>query len=70
MLIQYAFPRFASFPDDNIFHQGDPPVHYSHRMRRYLDSKRPEKWIGTGGPVEWTARSSDLTSCESSCSDI
>lgn len=30
-------------------------------MRAYLDSEFGDKWIGRGGPVNWPARSPDLT---------
>ena len=30
-------------------------------VRNYLNRKRPNKWIGIGGPVSWPARSPDLT---------
>ena len=42
MLIHYAFPRFASLRNEYIFHQDGAPSHYSYRVRRYLDNKRPE----------------------------
>lgn len=64
MLIHYAFPRFASLPDDYIFHQDGAPPHYSNRVRAYLDNKRPDNWIGRGGPVAWPPRSPDLTPCD------
>ena len=41
MLIDYAFPRFASLQDEYIFHRDSGPAHYFHRMRRHLYNKRP-----------------------------
>ena len=64
MLINYAFPRFASLRRDYIFHQDGAPPHYSNRVRNYLNRKRPGNWIGRGGPVEWPPRSPDLTPCD------
>ena len=70
MLIHYAFPRFASLRDDKIFHLDGAPAPYSRRVTRYLENKRPENWIGEGGPFERPARSPDLTPCDSSCGFI
>ena len=64
MRIHYAFPRFTSLGDDYIFHQDGATVHYSYRVRRYLDNKSPENWVGRGGPVEWPALSPDLNPCD------
>ena len=64
MLINYAFPHFASLRRDYIFHQDGAPPHYSNRVRNYLNRKRPGYWIGRRGPVEWPPRSPDLTSCD------
>ena len=64
MLIHYAFPRFKFLRNDHIFHQNGAPAHYSHHVRRYLDNKRHENRIGRGAPVEWPARSPDLTPCD------
>ena len=50
--------------DDYIFHQDGAAAHYSLRVRTWLHNKRPENWIGRGGPVEWPARSPDLTPCD------
>ena len=49
------------------FHRYGAPAHYSHRVRRYLDNKRSEYWIGRAGSVEWPARSPDITPFDSSC---
>ena len=53
MLINYAFPRFASLRTDYIFHQDVALPHYSNQVRNYLNRKRPGNWIGRGGIVEW-----------------
>lgn len=41
-------------------HDGAPP-HYHADVRRYLDNWKGNNWIGRGGPIEWPARSPDLT---------
>jgi hypothetical protein len=37
------------------------PAHYSIRVREFLDQQFPGHWIERRGPVEWPARSPDLT---------
>lgn len=37
------------------------PAHFSLSVRQYLDETYPNRWIGRGGPVDWPARSPDLT---------
>ena len=64
MIVHFAFTRFAPLKGDYAFHQDRAPPHYSTRVRTYLKNKRPNNWIGRGGPVEWTPRSPDLTSCD------
>ena len=61
MLINYAFPRFATLRQDYIFQQYGAPAHYSSRVRNYFDNERPNIWIGRGGPVYWPPRSPYLT---------
>lgn len=36
------------------------PAHYSQEVR-HLNNEYPERWIGRAGPVQWPARSPDLT---------
>ncbi|KAJ4440367.1 hypothetical protein ANN_08507 [Periplaneta americana] len=43
-----------------MFHDG-ALVHFTHRVRDYLNQQFPGKWIGRGGPVPWPPRSPDLT---------
>ena len=61
ILINYAFPRFASLRRVYIFHQNGAPLDYSNRVTNYLNRKRLGHWFGRGGPVEWPPRSPDLT---------
>ena len=43
------------------FQQDGAPAHYSLIVREWLDQKFPGRWIGRRGPIEWPARSPDLT---------
>jgi hypothetical protein len=43
------------------FQQDGAPAHYSIQVREFLDQQFPGHWIGCRGPVEWLARSPDLT---------
>lgn len=46
----------------NLFFQQDgAPAHNSGVAREFLNTHFPDKWIGTAGPVEWPARSPDLS---------
>jgi transposase len=44
-----------------IFQQDGAPAHYSLQVRKWLDQKFPDRWIGRRGPIECPARSPDLT---------
>lgn len=65
-LLQHkVLPAIQNRPD---FHQlyfqqdgGAQPHYYSLVARGYLDEIFPQRWIGRRGPVEWPARSPDLT---------
>ena len=37
------------------------PAHYTKSVRAFLDDKFRDQWIGRRGPIEWPARSPDLT---------
>lgn len=37
------------------------PAHSTMGVRRFLDGRFPDHWIGRHGPVRWPARSPDLT---------
>ena len=64
MPIHCAFPCFASFRGDDIFHQYGAPPHYSTRVRTCLNNERPNNWIGRGGLVKWPLFCPDLTPYE------
>ena len=56
-------PAIQNHPDFHqlYFQQDGAQPHYSHVARGYLDEIFPQRWIGRRGPVEWPARSPDLT---------
>ena len=64
MLMNYAFPRFASLRRDYIFHHYGALPHYLSWVRNHLNRKRRGNWIGRGGPIEWPTRSPYLTPCD------
>ena len=43
------------------FQQDGAPAHYSLLARQWLQEKLSGRWIGRRGPIEWAARSPDLT---------
>jgi hypothetical protein len=43
------------------FQHDGAPVHFSRQVRQILDRRYQNSWIGRGGPVNWPARSPDLT---------
>jgi hypothetical protein len=53
------------FPDLNCYFQQDGAgPHREKHVIRWLNRKFPDRWIGKGGPLEWPARSPDLTPCD------
>ena len=46
------------------FQQDGAPAHYATKVRSWLDEKFNGRWIGRRGPIEWPARSPDLTPCD------
>lgn len=44
-----------------LFQQDGAPSHYALVVRNWLDEKFPDRWIGRRGPIEWPARSPDLS---------
>ena len=43
------------------FQQDGAPAHNAHIVRDYLNRVYEGKWLGTYGPIEWPARSPDIT---------
>ena len=46
------------------FQQDGAPAHYTRKVRDYLNQFFLGRWIGCRGPLEWAARSPDLTPCD------
>lgn len=44
-----------------VFQQDGAPPHYALPVREYLNDRFPGRWIGRRGPIEWPARSPDLS---------
>lgn len=55
--------HLPNFGDDRaiVFQNDGCPAHYRNIVREYLDNCFPNSWIGRRGPIEWPARSPDLT---------
>lgn len=47
--------------EDLWWQQDGAPPHYALIVREWLDEWFPRMWIGRRGPIEWPARSPDLT---------
>lgn len=47
-----------------LYQQDGAPSHYSVAARAVLDDSLRGRWIGRRGPIEWPARSPDLTPCD------
>ena len=63
MLKNQIIPQLQQLTNlnDFYFQQDGAPPHYSRGVREYLDEKFLSVWIGRRGPIDWPARSSDLT---------
>ena len=67
LLEEAVIPRIVEIIEDDdedfdpIFQQDGAPPHYALAVRAYLDVEFPGRWIGRRGPIEWPARSPDLT---------
>lgn len=58
----YPDPNNPDRPSPEIWLQQDgAPPHYARQVREYLSLTFPRKWIGRRGPIEWPARSPDMT---------
>lgn len=44
-----------------IYQQDGAPPHFGRQVTDWLNNNYSERWIGRGGPIEWPARSPDLT---------
>jgi transposase len=59
MLRDFVWPRVKH--KGLSFQQDGAPPHYSVAVRNWLNEKFPDRWIGRRGPIEWPARSPDLS---------
>lgn len=58
----YPNEEDPDLPNNNLWYQQDgAPPHFSLDVRNYLNQVFPNRWIGRRGPIEWPARSPDLT---------
>lgn len=58
-------PYFNRGVGVNMFYQQDgASPHYSIAAREILNTSLADRWIGRRGPIEWPARSPDLTPCD------
>lgn len=56
------FPGENGGIDNRVFFQQDgAPPHFAADVREYISNVFPNRWIGRRGPIEWPARSPDLT---------
>jgi hypothetical protein len=59
--IEQAAAEQLIAPDEIWFQQDGAAPHYATAVRNYLDATFPGRWIGRRGPIEWPARSPDLS---------
>ena len=52
------------------FMHDSAPAHFHLSVRRYLNSRYGERWIGRGGPVPWPSRSPDLGRLHTTARDV
>ena len=66
MLENQVWPVVSSWQNHRrlIFMQDGAPPHYRTDVREWLDTHFPNRWLGRAGPMEWPARSPDLTPCD------
>ena len=60
MLQNYFWPK-VKHNKDCFYQQDGASAHYTKIVRKWLDDKFEDRWVGRRGPVEWPARSPDLT---------
>lgn len=69
LLSEFVYPQLVDIIENDdryledhlIFQQDGAPPHYAQPVRAFLDRMFPGSWIGRRGPIEWPARSPDLT---------
>ena len=63
MLLCFLLHKLRDYPKIMIVRQDGAPLHYVNEVREYLNRMLPGRWMGSGGPISWPARSPDLTPC-------
>lgn len=63
ILTEHVVPYFSRNRSSH-YQQDGASSHYAVKVREVLDSKLNGRWIGRRGPIEWPARSPDLTPCD------
>lgn len=62
LLITEALEADENLLEEELrFQQDGAPPHFAAQVRQYLNGRFPGRWIGRRGPVQWPARSPDLT---------
>lgn len=63
MLEDKVWPIISRRPnaEEIIFQQDGAPPHFALIVRTWLDQHFPNRWMGRRGPIEWPARSPDLS---------
>lgn len=63
MLINMFFKNVTEYHGEEpyYFQQDGAAPHRAEIVKNYLNGKLPGHWIGKGGPINWPARSPDLT---------
>jgi hypothetical protein len=63
MLKDHFYPQFRRLPNKGsfLFMQDGASAHYAGDVREWVEQKFPGRWIGRRGPIEWPARSPDLS---------
>lgn len=65
LLLNQVVPYFSRGTGRTLlFQQDGAPPHYSLSARQILETHLSNRWIGRRGPIEWPARSPDLTPCD------
>lgn len=68
LMALFPDPLVPDSPDEELmFQQDGAPPHYAATVRTFLDETFPNRWIGRRGPIEWPARSPDLTPMDFFC---
>ena len=55
--------RRGIYERSHLQQDGAPP-HTAYITRQFLNDNFPNRWVGKFGPIQWPARSPDLTSCD------